>query len=61
MSSPTYTARYPFGTPIDFEDDDLLMILGKRKPIVVVCVEKKRLDLYIEKTQVFELQMRVGM
>jgi hypothetical protein len=41
ISSPTYTARYPFGTP--FEDDAFdLMILGKRKPIVV-CLEKKRL------------------
>jgi hypothetical protein len=44
--SPTYTARYPFGTSTAFEDDALgLMILGKRKPIVVcmyVCIEKKR-------------------
>ena len=42
ISSPTYTARYPFGTPTDFEDDALLMILGKRKPIVVLYVLKRR-------------------
>jgi hypothetical protein len=42
--SPTYTARYPFGTSTPFEAvwfAALLMIPVKRKPILV-CVVKRR-------------------
>jgi len=44
--SPTYTARYPFGTSKPFEDDALdLMILGKRKPIIVCMYWKEKLSV----------------
>ena len=41
--SPTWTARYPFGTSTDFEGawfaaNDAFLIPGRRKPIVV-CAE----------------------
>jgi len=49
ISSPTYTARYPFGTSTTFEDDVLLIIPGKRKPIFV-CVVKKKIGLEKRKT-----------
>jgi len=44
--SPTYTARYPFGTSKPFEDTGLpekedLLIPGKRKPIVL-CLRRRK-------------------
>jgi len=46
-SSPTYTARYPFGTCTDFEAaclelDDACRIPSKRKPIFELLMRRKK-------------------